>query len=190
MSRRAWVWGVPAAVLLLAVLGGFTLASSPRYALYRLGAAVQRHDVAEAEGYFDVERIADTATAVIVGDFLSRQPAPTTVAEANGRELVANAAKRRIRPQVATRVRAEVRRAVERAGAEPSALVLPVGVVEVFRGFQVSRNGPDAWVTYTDPRQGPIRFRMSRQPDRTWKISEFDPDWVRRQVVEASARAR
>ncbi|HKW92382.1 MAG TPA: DUF2939 domain-containing protein [Methylomirabilota bacterium] len=190
MSRCAWAWGVPAAVLLLTVLGVIAVTSSPRYALYRLGAAVQRHDVAEAEGYFDVERIADTATAVIVGDFLSRQPAPTTAAEANGRELVANVAKRRIRPQVAARVRAEVRRAVERAGAHPSALVLPVGLVEVFRAFQVSREGSEAWVTYTDPGQGPLRFRMSRQPDRTWKISEFDPDWVRRRVAEASTRVR
>jgi Protein of unknown function (DUF2939) len=190
MSRRAWAWGVPAAVLLLAVLCGIAVTSSPRYALYRLGDAMQRHDVAEAEGYFDVERIADTATAVIVGDFLARQPAPTTAAEANGRELVANAAKRRIRPQVVTRVRAEVRRAVERAGAQPGSLVLPVGLVAVFRSFQVSREGPETWVTYTDARQGPIRFRMSWQPDRTWKISEFDPDWVRRRVAEASTRVR
>jgi hypothetical protein len=190
MSRRAWAWGAPAAVLLLAVLGGIGVTSSPRYSLYRLGDAMQRHDVAEAERYFDVERIADTATSVIVGDFLARQPAPTTAAEANGRELVANAVKRRIRPQVVTRVRTEVRWAVERAGVQPTSLVLPVGLVGVFKAFRVSRDGSEAWVTYMDPGQGPVRFRMSRQPDRTWKISEFDPDWVRRRVQAATTRVR
>ncbi len=71
MSRRAWAWGVPAAVLVLAALGSFYATSTPRYALYRLGVAMQRHDVASAERYFDVERIADRATEVIVADYLS-----------------------------------------------------------------------------------------------------------------------
>src|SRR6266849_1287241 len=73
MSRRAWAWGVPAAVLVLAALGSFYATSTPRYALYRLGVAMQRHDVASAERYFDVERIADRATEVIVADYLARR---------------------------------------------------------------------------------------------------------------------
>jgi hypothetical protein len=190
MSRRAWTWGVPAAVLVLAALGSFYVTSTPRYALYRLGVAMQRHDVASAERYFDVEGIADRATEVIVADYLARQPEPTTTAELHGRQLAAILAKRRVRPQVVTRVRLEIRRSVERAGIQATALVLPVGAVAVVRAFDVSSAGPDVWVTYLDPAQGPVRFRMSRRVDRGWQISEFDPDWVRRRAQEEPARIR
>ncbi|MGH7386031.1 MAG: hypothetical protein ACREKG_12720, partial [Candidatus Rokuibacteriota bacterium] len=66
MGRRAGAWGGPVVVVVLVALAGFYATTTPRYALYRLGAAVQRHDVATAERYFDAERIADTATDVIV----------------------------------------------------------------------------------------------------------------------------
>ncbi len=181
---------MPAAVLVLAAVGCFYATSTPRYALYRLGVAMQRHDVAAAERYFDVERIADRAAEVIVGDYLARQPEPTTTAESNGRQLAASMAKRRVRPQVVTRIRLEIRRSVERAGIQATALVLPVGAIAVFRAFQISSAGPDVWVTYRDPAQGPVRFRMSRQADRGWQISEFDPEWVRRRAQEEPARIR
>jgi DUF2939 family protein len=190
MSRRAWTWGVPAAALVLAALGVFYVTSTPRYALYRLGVAMQRHDVAAAERYFDVERIAASAAEVIVGDYLARQPEPTTAAESAGRQLTASMAKRRVRPQVVTRVRLEIRRSVERAGIQATALALPVGAIAVLRAFEVSSAGPDVWVTYRDPAQGPVRFRMSRQADRGWQISEFDPEWVRRRAQEEPARIR
>jgi hypothetical protein len=190
MSRRAWAWSVPAAVLVLAAGAGFYATTTPRYALYRLGLAIERHDVAEAERYFDAERIADTATDVIVSDHLARQPVPATPAEANGRELVASLARRRLRPQVLARVRAEIRRSVERAGGQPASVALPVGVLAVFQAFQVSRAGPDAWIAYQDPVQGPVRFRMARRSGGPWKISEFDPDWVRRRTREEQTRIR
>lgn len=190
MARRAWAWTVPAILLSIAVLVGFYATTTPRYALYRLGEAMQRHDVAAAERYFDVERIADTAADVIVADYLSRQPAPTTEAEANGRQLVASLVKRRVRPQVITRVRAEIRRSVERTGIQTAAVALPVGAVAVFRAFRISRQGGDAWVSYQDPVEGPVRFRMSRHPDQPWRISEFDPEWVRRRVREEPPRIR
>jgi Protein of unknown function (DUF2939) len=190
MSRRAWAWGVPAAVLVLTGLGWLYATSTPRYALYRLGVAVQQRDVAAAERYFDVERIADSATEVIVADYLARQPAPTTTAESFGRQVAGSIVKRRVRPQVVTRVRLEIRRSVERAGIQSAALVLPVGAVAVFQDFEVVSDGPDVWVAYRDPKQGPVRFRMSRQADRGWQISEFDPDWVRRRAREEPARIR
>ena len=190
MARRGWMWGVPAGLLGLAALAGVYATTTPRYALYRLAEAMQRHDVAEAERYFDVERIADTASDVVVSDYLSRQPAPTTEAEANGRRFIASLVKRRVRPQVIARVRAEIRRSVERAGVQPAAVALPVGMVAVLRAVRVSRQGGDAWVAYQDPHEGPIRFRMSRQPDQPWRISEFDPEWVRRRAREEQIRIR
>src|SRR6266851_5426316 len=78
MSMRGWAWGVPAALLGLVALAAVYATTTPRYALYRLGAAVQRHDVDDALRYFDVERIADRATDVLVADYLARQPAPAT----------------------------------------------------------------------------------------------------------------
>ena len=182
MARRGWVWGAVVAALVLAILGVLHAATSPRYALYQLGVAIQRHDVAAAERYFDVERIADRATDVIVADYLDRQPAPSSPAEVNGRLLVASIARRRLRPQVATRVRAEIRRSVEQAANRP--VTLPVGFLATLQAFQVSRQGPEAWVAYRDPVEGAVRFRMSREPDQLWRISEFDPDWVRRRVQE------
>ena len=190
MSTRARAWGVPAGLLALLAAASVYATTTPRYALYRLGEAVERHDVDAALRYFDVERIADRATEVLVADYLARQPAPATPAEANGRQLVASLAKRRLRPQVATRVRDEVRRSVERAGAGRASIALPVGVVAVLQAFDVSREGPDAWITYRDPVQGPVRFRMARQQGEPWKISEFDPDWVRRRAQEDPPRRR
>ena len=181
---------MPAAALGLAALVGLYATTTPRYALYRLGVAMQRHDVDAAERYFDVERIADTAIDVIVADYLSRQPAPTTEAEANGRQLVTSLARRRLRPQVLARVRAEIRRSVERAGIQPVSVAVPAGVVAVFRAFRIARQGADAWVSYEDPVQGPVRFRMARQPDQPWRISEFDPEWVRRRAQEERTRVR
>ncbi|MGH7317059.1 MAG: hypothetical protein ACREJS_12440 [Candidatus Rokuibacteriota bacterium] len=190
MGRRAWAWGVPVVVGVLLALAGLYATTTPRYALYRLGAAMQRHDVATAERYFDPERIADRATDVIVADYFSRQPEPVTAAEVNGRQLAASIARRRIRPQVLTRVRTEVHRSIERAGIQAVPVALPVGLLAVFRAFEISRQGPDAWVAFQDPVQGAIRFRMSRQPDRSWRISEFDPEWVRRRAQEAPTRVR
>jgi hypothetical protein len=190
MAKRAWTWGIPAAALALALLGGAYALSTPRYALYRLGVAMQRHDVAAAEGYFDVERIADHAAEVIAADYLARQPPPVTAAEVAGRELLMDLAKRRLRPEVTTRVRAEIRRNVERAGSPSTAFVLPAGAVAVFRAFAVAPAGADVWVTYQDPAQGPIRFRMSRQGGGGWRISEFDPEWVRRRAEERPPRLR
>jgi hypothetical protein len=181
---------VPAAVLVLGALGWLYATTTPRYALYRLGVAMQRHDVAGAERYFDVERIAESATEVIVADYLARQPAPTTSAEAFGRQIAGNMARRRVRPQVVTRVRAEIRRSVERAGVHATALVLPTGAVAVLRAFELSAEGPDVWVTYQDPAQGPVRFRMSRRAGPGWQISEFDPEWVRRRAREEPTRPR
>lgn len=190
MPKRGWAWAVPAVLLGLVAGALLYVPTTPRYALYRLGVAVQRHDVGAAEAYFDVERIADRAAEVLVADYLARQPAPATEAEANGRQLVASLAKRRLRPQVVARVRAEIRRTVERAGAQQAAIALPVGALAVLRTFSVSREGPDAWVAYQDQVQGPIRFRMARQPDESWKISEFDPDWVRRRAREEPVHPR
>src|SRR5260370_7086700 len=100
MSMRGWAWGVPAALLGLVALAAVYATTTPRYALYRLGAAVQRHDVDDALRYFDVERIADRATDVLVADYLARQPAPATPAEANRRHLVPTPAKPRPPPPV------------------------------------------------------------------------------------------
>ena len=177
--------------LVLAALGAVYASTTPRYALYRLGAAMDRHDVAGAERYFDLERIADAATDVIVTDYLARQPAPASAAEARGRQVAAGIAKHGIRPAVLVRVRAEIRRSAERSGMQSAAVVLPVGLLATLWGFEVSSDGPDVWVVYRgDVSRGPFRFRMSRQPDRSWKISELDPEWVRRRAREGHPRVR
>ena len=103
MPSRAWAW--PWAVAGLALVASFALyaISTPRYALYWLGAAVERRDADTALAFFDVDAIADHATAVLAADYLARQPAPASAAEANGRELVVTLARRRGSPHAAGR---------------------------------------------------------------------------------------
>lgn len=191
MSRRGWAWGGPAIALALVALGAAYASTTPRYALYRLGTAIDRHDVAAAERYFDLERIVDAATDVIVTDYLSRQPAPASAAEARGREVVAGIARRRLRPAVLVRVRAEIRRSAERSGVPSAPVVLPANLLATLWAFEISSDGPDVWVVYRgDVSRGPVRFRMSRQPGRSWRISELDPEWVRRRAREEQLRVR
>jgi hypothetical protein len=75
----------------------------------------------------------------------------------------------------------------EAGGQGPSVLVLPAGMIAAFSGLAVERDVEGAWVIYTDPRRGQARFRMSQQPDRFWRITELDPDWVRRHLKDSSA---
>ena len=189
MPRRAWGW--PLAVTLVALVASASLyaISTPRYALYWLGAAVERRDADAALAFFDVDVIADHATAVLAADYLARQPAPATAAEANGRELVVTVARRRLHPLVAARIRSEIERSIARPGGDrPVPIRLPVGALALVTGVTVSRDGSGSWVTYRDPVQGPIRFRMARDGGGPWKITEFDPDWVRRRAREEGIR--
>lgn len=190
MPSRAWAW--PLAVAGLALVASFALyaISTPRYALYWLGAAVERRDADTALAFFDVDAIADHATAVLAADYLARQPAPASAAEANGRELVVTLARRRLRPLVAARIRAEIERSVGRPGSGRSGIRLPVGALALVTTVSVSRDGGGSWVSYEDPVQGPIRFRMARDGGGPWKIIEFDPDWVRRRAQEEGLRLR
>jgi hypothetical protein len=191
MPTRAWAWLLP--VVLLALVAGAALyaITTPRYALYWLGAAVERRDAEAALAFFDVNAIADHATAVLATDYLARQPAPASAAEANGRELVVTLARRRVRPLVAARIRAEIERSVARPGGDRSGPIgLPVGGLAVVTAVTVSRDGGGSWVSYQDPAQGLIRFRMSREGGGPWKITEFDPDWVRRRAREEGIRLR
>jgi hypothetical protein len=190
MPRRPWAW--PVAVTLVALVASAALyaISTPRYALYWLGSAIERRDAGAALAFFDVDAIADHATAVLAADYLARQPAPASAAEANGRELLVTLARRRLRPLVAARIRADIERSVERPGGadRPAAMRLPVGALALVTGVSVSRDGSGSWISYQDPGQGLIRFRMARDSGRPWKITEFDPDWVRRKAREEGIR--
>ena len=189
MPRRAWVW--PVAVTLVALIASASLyaISTPRYALYWLGTAIERHDANAALAFFDVDAIADNATAVLATDYLARQPAPATAAEANGRELVMTLARRRLRPLGAARIRSEIARSIERPGGDRAAAIrVPVGALALVTAVSVSRDGAGSWVSYQDPVQGPIRFRLTREPRGPWRITEFDPDWVRRRAREEGIR--
>lgn len=190
MPRRAWAWLLPAVLVALVAGAALYAITSPRYALYWLGAAVERRDADAALAFFDVDAIADHATAVLAADYLARQPAPASPAEANGRELLVAFARRRLRPLVAARIRAEIERGIERSAGDRSAepIGLPVGALAVVTAVTVARDGAGSWVSYQDPVQGPVRFRMAREGGGPWRITEFDPDWVRRKAREEGIR--
>jgi len=184
VSARLVRWLLPAAALLLAaLLVCYYVMGTPQYSLYRLAAALHRHDAAEAERFVDVDRIAQAASEVIAGDYLGREPRAAQVLGSFG----LGGAARALRPLVAARVRAEIARMARDGGADRGPLALPAGLLASFWVLDVSREPPDAWVSY-DEHGGRTRFRMTQQPDRAWRITEFDRDWVRRQLRQPAPR--
>ena len=189
MSGRTLRRLLPAAALLLSVLVvWYYLMGTPQYSLYRLAVAFQRHDAAGAERFVDVDRIAEAASETIAGDYLEHEPRAAKVLEALGQGSARDTAARALKPLAAQRVRAEIARMAREGGTVPGALALPAGLAAAFWRVRVLRESPDAWITYTDPGRGPTRFRMSQQPDRSWRITEFDRDWVRRQLRQSAPR--
>ncbi len=177
-----------AGLLLLVVWSWFDLSGRPQYSLYRLGAAIQSRDVVAAQSYFDLEQIADSAAQLLVADYFDRQPQPANDLQVVSRQMARDLAVQQMRPLVAARVRAEIQKTVEAATPQQASLAVPAGLVGAFQSFAVSRQGGDAWVSYLDAKQGVTRFRMMQQGNRSWKITEFDRDWVRRQTQDRRHR--
>jgi hypothetical protein len=189
VSVRWQRWLLPAAALFLSLLVvWYYLMGTPQYSLYRLAAAVHGHDAGSAERFVDVDRIAQAASETIAADYLEHEPRAGQVLEALGQGSARSTAARALKPFVAQRVRAEMGRMAREGGAAPGALALPAGLVAAFWRVRVLPEPPDAWITYTDPGRGQTRFRMSQQPDRSWRITEFDREWVRRQLRQPAPR--
>jgi len=185
VAARLVRWLLPAAALFLAVLiVCYYVMGTPQYSLYRLAAALHRHDAAEAERFVDVDRIAQAASEVIAGDYLGREPRAAQVLGSFG----LGGAVRALRPLVAERVRAEIARMARDGSADRGPLALPAGLLASFWVLDVSREPPDAWVSYDERGRGQTRFRMTQQPDRAWRITELDRDWVRRQLRQSVPR--
>jgi hypothetical protein len=182
-------WLLSAAALLLSILVvWYYLMGTPQYSLYRLAAALHGHDAAAAERFIDVDRIAQAASDTMAGDYLDHEPRAGRVLEALGQGGARATAARALKPLVAGRVRAEIAKMAREGGSAPGALELPAGLAAAFWNAEVVREAPDAWVTFRDPGRSQTRFRMSQQPDRSWKITEFDRDWIRRQIRQPAPR--
>ena len=188
MPRRTARWPLLAASFLLALLvAWYYLMGTPQYSVYRLAGALHDRDATAAERFIDVRRVAQSASDVIVVDYLTREPKAAQALEALGQGGARATAARALQPLVAARVHAEIRKMMDRAGSGPGGFVLPAGLVAAFWEPTVSREGPDVWLTYTDRRGGTTRFRASQQPDRSWMITEFDREWVRHHLKDAPA---
>ena len=188
MSSRVLRGLLAAATLVLAaLLVWYYLMGAPQYSFYRFALAIQGRDAAAAERFVDVDRVALAASDVIVAEYLRSNAKAAHSLEALGQGASRSVAGQVMKPLVAARVRSEIRKMAESGGQGSGVLVLPAGIVVAFRELAVRRNAGDAWVTYTDPRRGQTRFRMSQQPDRSWRITEFDPDWVRRHLKDGSS---
>ena len=187
MSLRVLRGLLAAATLLLAsLLVWYYLMGVPQYSLYRFAGAIHAHDAAEAERFVDVDRVAQAASEAILADLIRSDPKAAQAFEALGKGAARSLVGQAMKPLVAARVRSEIRKMAETGGEGPSALALPATMLVVFREVSVERNGADAWMTYTDARSGQTRFRMSQQPDRSWRVTEFDPGWVLRYLKDGS----
>lgn len=176
-----------ATLVLAALLVWYYLMGAPQYSLYRFARAIGAHDAAAAERFVDIDRVALAASDVIVAEYFRSNSRPAHALEPPGQGSARSAAGQVMKPLVVARVRTEIRKMAETGGRGPGVLVLPAGIIVAFRELAVERNAVDAWVTYADPRRGKARFRMSQQPDRSWRITEFDPEWVRRHLKDGSA---
>lgn len=176
-------WLLTAAALLLSiVVVWYYLMGTPQYSLYRLAAALHAHDAAAAARFVDVDRVAQAASETMAGDYLEHEPRATQALEALGQGGAKATAARALKPMVAARVRSEMAKMAREGGSMQGALALPAGLVAAFWSASVVREAPDAWVTFKDSDRTQTRFRMSQQADRSWRITEFDPDWIRRQI--------
>jgi hypothetical protein len=181
-------WPLASAALLLVVLvAWYYLIGTPQYSIYRLAGALRDRDAAAAERFVDVNRVAQSASDVVVAEYLIREPKAAQALEALGKGGARETAARALEPLVAARVHAEIRRMAARGGSGPSGFALPADIVAAFWQPQVAREGEEVWLTYTDRHGGQTRFRASQQPDRSWMITEFDRDWVRGHLKDARA---
>ena len=188
MSARSLRGLVAAAALVLAALSGwYYLTGTPQYSLYRFAGAIHGRDASAAERFIDVDRVAQAASDVVVAQYLAGNSKAAHAIEALGQGTARTIAGQALKPLVAVRVRAEIRKAAEAGGSGTSGFLLPAGIVAAFWGLDVAREGPGAWVIYRDPRAGQTRFRMTQQPDRSWRITEFDREWVGRHLKDAPA---
>lgn len=176
-----------AALVLAALVGWYYLMGAPQYSLYRFAGAIHAHDAAAAERFVDIDRVAQAASDVIVAGYLRESSKTEHALEALGEGAARSVAGQAVKPLVAARLRGEIRKMAEAEGQGPGVLALPTGIVAAFRGLAVARDAAGAWVTYTDPRRGQTRLRMSQQSDRSWRITELDGDWVRRHLKDGSA---
>ena len=183
MSSRVLRRLVAVAALALATLSGwYYLMGTPQYSLSRFAAAIHAHDAAAAERFINVDRVSQAASDVVASEYLGGNSAAARAIEALGEGTARTVAGQAVRPLVAARVRAEIRRIAAAGGSESGGFALPAGIVAAFWGLDVAREGPDVWVTYTEPRGEQTRFRMSQLPDRSWAITEIDREWVRRHL--------
>jgi len=188
VSARSLRGLVAAAALLLALLcGWYYLMGTPQYSLVRLAAAIHGRDAAGAERFINVDRVSQAASDVVASEYFGGKSASARAIEALGQGTARTAAGQAFKPLVAARVRAEIKKTAASGGSGGGVLVLPAGIVAAFWGVDVAREGPDVWVTYTEPRGELTRFRMSQLPDRSWRITEFDREWVRRHLKDAPA---
>jgi hypothetical protein len=176
-----------ATLLLVALLVWYYLMGTPQYSFSRFAAAIYAHDAAAAERFVDVDRVAQAASEVIVADYLRGNSKASNAIEALGQGAARSVAGQAVKPLVVARLRGELRKMAETGGQGPSVLVLPGGMIAAFSGLAVERDAEGAWVIYTGPRRGQARFRMGQQPDRSWRITELDPAWVRRHLKDGSA---
>jgi len=177
-----------ATLVLAALVGWYWLMGTPQYSFSRFAGAIHAHDAAAAERFVDVDRVAQAASELIVAEYLRGNSKAANAIEALGQGAAESVAGQAVKPLVAARVHGELRKMAEAGGQGPSVLVLPAGLIAAFSGLAVERDLEGAWVIYTDPRRGQARFRMSQQPDRSWKITALDPGWVRRHLRDGSAR--
>ncbi len=118
MPGRTARWPLPAASLLLVVLvAWYYLIGTPQYSVYRLTGALHDRDATGAERFIDVNRVAQSASDVIVVDYLTREPRAAKALEALGQGGARATAARALEPLVASRVRAEIKKMADRGGS-------------------------------------------------------------------------
>ncbi len=161
----------------------YYVSGTPQYTLYKLSKAIRAHDVEGAERYVDIDRVADDATQTIVtAGFSQQRSAEASSALERLGQSVAKGTIRFMLSALKADVREEWRREfikMVEGGQEVDLTILPpLDAMEAYKVFKVTRDQKVAYVNYTDPKQGLIKFKMVQRSDRRWKIVSFDSDWL------------
>lgn len=193
--RSSWKLLLLITVVMAATLaaGWYHIAGTPHYSLYKLSEAIRSHDIESAERYIDISRIADDATETIANAKLSQLRLSENVSPLEQlAQEIAKGAVGLMLPTIKARARDEWRteltKIIEGEERDKLDFLPPSGAQEVYNEFKVNRDQKIASITYNDPKQGVIKFKMIQKSDRTWKIVFLDREWLIQWVQDSPVR--
>lgn len=174
-NRKKLLWYCIVLIFALSALTWRFGTDTPQWSLYKLVKAIRAHDAEESERYVDIDRIADGLTEAIIKNLLSKQRDAYNPSWSNNQfqQTIIDSLVAERKEEMRKECRNIFSNMVENDPSEPL-IILPEGMFDAIKLFNVKRDHKMAFVSYESPVYGKIGFKMLQKPDRTWKIVAFD----------------